>query len=943
MTLPATVDIPEAIPRAGLRGREGLREPRRIVNRRRLSAELDALARAGGLERAAIVEVLKATLAQGREEIRKRLEQERSGADCAAATAFLVDQLVRVLFDLAETHLFPAANPTEGERLALVAIGGYGRGELAPFSDIDLLFLLPYKRTPRAEQIVESMLYVLWDLGFKVGHAVRSVEDCLRQSRADMTIRTSLLEARYIWGDQKLHMELKRRFQKEIVAGSAQDFVEAKLGESGKRHLRLGDSRYVVEPNIKDGKGGLRDLHTLFWIAKYTYRVEGVEELVLKGVVTEAEARTFAKAHEFLWTLRFHLHLVAGRAEERLTFDLQSEIGRRMGYRDHAGARGVERFMKHYYLVAKDVGDLTRILCAAIESQSRRRPLFRVPLFSPKPRALEGFVLDGDRLAVAADDAFAKAPVDLIRLFHVAQIHDLDIHPRTLQLVTRHLAKIDTRLRAHPEANRLFLEILAAPKDSERILRRMNEVGVFGRFVPDFGRIVAQMQYDMYHVYTVDEHTLFALGIMHRIEDGKLTADHPLSSSVIHKVQSRRALYVALLLHDIAKGRGGDHSQLGAEVARKLGPRLGLSAEETETVAWLVLHHLAMSNTAFKRDINDPKTIADFATFVQSPERLRLLLVLTVADIRGVGPNIWNNWKAALLRELYWRTEESLLGLSPEAGRGERVRAAQAKLRDALPDWPEADFAEFIDKGYPDYWLALDTETQARHARLVHRAEAEGAPLAIDTRVDVARSVTEITIYTADHPGLFSRIAGAIAVSGANIVDARIFTLANGMALDAFGIQDADGQAVDRPDKLAKLAVLVEQSLNGKLKTLEELARRARPTERTRALAVPPRALIDNKASATHTLIEVNGRDRPGLLFQLTRALTQLNLQISTAKISTYGERVVDVFYVKDVFGMKVEHERRLTDIRTRLLEVLEDAAAVEPKRRTVTAKGQAA
>jgi len=941
MALPAVADTSEPIPRSGLRGREGLVEPRRIVNRRKLAAEFDALADDGKLDRPAIVEVLKQALAEGRAEVAKRLEAEKSGPACAAATAYLMDQVIRVLFDVAETTLFPVANPTEGERLALVAIGGYGRGELAPFSDIDLLFLLPYKRTPRAEQIVESILYVLWDLGLKVGHAVRSVEECIRQAKADMTIRTSLMEARYIWGEQKLHQDLRRRFQKEIVTGTAQEFVEAKLDEMQKRHQKLGDSRYVVEPNIKDGKGGLRDLHTLFWIAKYVYRVDGVEELVLKGVITEAEARTFAKAHHFLWTLRFHLHLVAKRPEERLIFDVQREIGGRMGYRDHAGTRGVERFMKHYYLVAKDVGDLTRILCAAIESQNQRPPRFRLPTFSLRRRNLDGFVLEGERLAVTSDDVFAKEPVALLRLFHVAQTHDLDIHPRTLQLATRHLDRIDSKLRANPEANRLFLETLAAPRDSERILRRMNEVGVFGRFVPDFGRVVAQMQFDMYHVYTVDEHTLFALGILHRIEDGKLTQDHPLSAEVIHKVQSRRALYVALLLHDIAKGRGGDHSELGAEIARKFGPRVGLSPEETESVAWLVLHHLAMSNTAFKRDINDPKTISDFAALVQSPERLRLLLCLTVADIRAVGPNIWNNWKAALLRELYWRTEEVLTGASPGAGKADRVRAAQAALRDELKDWTDEAFAQHIEKGYPDYWLGLDTQAHARHARLVNRAEKEGAPLAVDTQVDPKRSVTEITIYTADHPGLFSRIAGAIAVSGANIVDARIYTLANGMALDTFGIQDGEGKAVERPDRLARLAVLIEQSLNGKLKTLEELARRTRPT-RTRALALPPRVLIDNKASATHTLIEINGRDRPGLLFQVTRALTQLNLQISTAKISTYGERVVDVFYVKDVFGLKVEQEHRLVDIRARLIEALAETPA-EPKRRATSAKGQAA
>ncbi|MBI1779386.1 MAG: [protein-PII] uridylyltransferase [Proteobacteria bacterium] len=932
----------DAVPRRGQRSE--VADPRRIVNRRQLGRDLAALAGEGERSPAelkkAVLERLKQALGEGRAELQRRfLEAHEPGPEVARAAAFFFDQLIRVVFDFADQELFPTPNPTDGERIAIVAVGGYGRGELAPFSDIDLLFLLPYKQTPRSEQVIESMLYTLWDLGLKVGHATRSIEECLRQARADMTIRTALLESRYIWGDQPLYLELKRRFQKEIVASTAPAFVEAKLAEAERRHQRFGDSRYVVEPNIKEGKGGLRDLHTLFWIAKYVYRVDSVGALVDHGVLTESEARTFAKAENLLWTLRTHLHILVGRAEERLTFDVQAELSQRMGYRDHAGTRGVERFMKHYYLVAKDVGDLTRILATAIESANRKRPRFRLARLAFKRRAIDGFPLDGERLSVASDDAFEKNPVDLIRLFHVAQANGLELHPKALQLVTRNLALIDAKLRANREANRLFLEILAATGNSERILRRMNESGVFGRFVPDFGRVVAQMQYDMYHVYTTDEHTLFALGILHRIELGELQEAHPVSSTVIHKVQSRRALYVALLLHDIAKGRGGDHSHLGAGIARSLGPRLGLSAEETETAAWLVQYHLLMSNTAFKRDINDAKTIEDFAAAVQSPERLRLLLVLTVADIRAVGPNVWNNWKAALLRELYWRTEELLTGAISEAARAQRVQAAQDKLRALVADWPEEDFQAHLARGYPGYWLSLDPETHARHGRLVREAERDGAPLAIDTRVDPSRAITEITIYTADHPGLFARIAGAIAVAGANIVDAKIFTLATGMALDSFGIQDLAGEAFARPDRLARLAVLIEQSLAGRLKLDQELAKRGLTLYRTRGLALPPRVFIDNKASAAHTLVEVNGRDRPGLLYELTRALTGLSLQISSAKIATYGERVVDVFYVKDIFGLKIEHEGRLAQIRERLIQVLE----VPPAKATPAPKEPAA
>ena len=901
---------------------------REILDRLALFERLAALAEEGEPDRRKVVETIKEALQAGRLTLRERFESGgSSGAETVRGLSFLMDQLVRALYDFVTTKVYPLANPTAGEHMAVVAVGGYGRGELAPFSDIDLLFLLPYKPTPYTEQVVEYLLYTLWDLGLKVGHSTRTVEECIRQAKGDLTIRTALLEARYLWGDQRLHADLRQRYESAILKGSAAEFVEAKLAERDERHNRLGDSRYQVEPNIKEGKGGLRDLHTLFWIAKFIYRIDDVEKLVELGVLSAKESRRFQRAQNFLWTVRCHLHWIAGRAEDRLTFDRQSEIGRRMGYTDHAGTRGVERFMKHYFLIAKDVGDLTRIFCAQLEAEQQRRP-FLLRRWAFFRRQIGAFVMDRGRLDVASETAFAEDPVNLIRLFQVADEHEVDIHPHALRLVTQSLKLIDQKLRADPEANRLFMEILTSRKSPAISLRRMNEAGVFGRFVPDFGRVVAQMQYDMYHHYTVDEHTIFAIGILHDVETGALEEELPLASSIIHTIDSRRALYVAVLLHDIAKGRGGDHSVLGAEVAQKLGPRLGLTEEETETVAWLVRWHLLMSNTAFKRDIDDPQTIRDFAEKVQSPERLKLLLILTAADIRAVGPKVWNGWKASLLREVYHRTVEVMSGgLAAEEGAA-RVAAAQQAVRALLPDFSDADFAELIARGYPSYWVSFEAETLARHARLMREAEQRKQPLWVETRVDPKISVTEVTLYTADHPGLFSRMAGALALAGANIVDAKILTMANGMALDTFWVQDAEGGAFDRPEKLAKLAVLFEHVLTGERKPQAELAAPKPYSARTRAFSVPPRVLIDNRASATHTVIEVNGRDRPGLLFEVTRALTQLNLQIFSAKISTYGEKVVDVFYVKDLFGHKIEHEKKLADIRQRLIEVLAEPGA---------------
>lgn len=912
--------------------------PREIPNRRaiiskaKLMEELDALVErhgTGDALRPHVLACLRAALNHGRAEVRARFEDGGSGEECVRQNCYLADRLIRTLAAFTLTHIFPSANPTVGEQFDIAATGGYGRGELAPFSDIDLLFLLPYKRTPRVEQVVEYMLYILWDLGLKVGHAVRSVDECIRQSKADFTIRTAVLEARYLWGPRKLFQDLKKRFDKEVVAGTGVEFVEAKLAERDARHQKLGDSRYVLEPNLKDGKGGMRDLQTLFWIAKYLYRVDDVDELVGRHVLLPEEAQRFAKAQNFLWTARCHLHYLTGRMEDRLTFDVQSEIGARMGYTDHAGTKGVERFMKHYFLVAKDVGDLTRIFCAALEAESRRPPKFNILRLTALTRRkdIDGFVLDGERLNVRDAKQFREHPMDMIRLFHVAQQNDLDIHPNALRSITRSLSALGTKVRNDPEANRLFLEMLTGSKDPEITLRRMNEAGVLARFLPDFGRVVAQMQYDMYHVYTVDEHTLFAIGILHKIETGELKDELPLSSEVIHKVVSRRALYVAVLLHDIAKGRGGDHSVLGARVAEMLCPRLGLSAEETETVAWLVRWHLAMSQVAFKRDLEDDKTVRDFVTLVQSPERLRLLLVLTVADIRAVGPQRWNNWKATLLRELYNRSEELMSGGLSAAGRERRIQAAQSALREELADFEQADFDHHLTLGYPAYWLSFDTETLGRHARLVRSADREQRPLTVETRVDRGRAITEVTIHTTDHHGLFSRLAGALAACGADIVDAKIFTMTNGMALDVFSVQDAaTGGAFEGGDKLAKLSVTIEKVLGGQLKPLQELAnRRTTLTSRTRVFHVPPRVLIDNAASTTHTVIEVNGRDRPGLLYDVTRALSNLSLQISSAKIATYGEKAIDVFYVKDVFGLKVTHESKLAQIRERLLHALAD------------------
>ncbi len=925
-----------------------LKRRRAIINRQALLAGLEHLAEdAVGPEEArqSWLPLLKKAHTDGRAEVERRFLDDQDGALAVLGNCFLMDQILRCVYDTTAGLLYPAANPTDAEKMTIVAVGGYGRGELAPQSDIDLLFLHDYKLSGRVEQIVETVLYTLWDMGLKVGQSTRSVDECIRQARADWTICTALLECRFVWGDKRLFNDLRTKFDKNLMASKGPEFLDAKLAERDQRHDRMGDSRYVMEPNIKDGKGGLRDLHALYWTAKFLYRVEEISELVSEGALTRAEVDRFAKAQSFLWTVRCHLHYLTSRPEERLTFDTQPALAQRMGYTDHAGASGVERFMKHYFLIAKDVGDLTRIFIAAFELDKKRRRRFRLPgnLFR---KDLDGFPIDSGRLAAESDAQFSETPSDMLRIFKASVNEGIDLHPAALAQITRTPKKGDRALRNDPAANRLFLDILTATNNPEATLRHMNECGLFGRFVPDFGRVVAQMQYDMYHVYTTDEHTIRAIGILHRIEKGLLKDEHPVSSAVIQQVQSREVLYVSVLLHDIAKGRGGDHSELGAKVALKLCPRLGLSDAETKTVSWLVLQHLLMSQTATKRDLDDPKTIADFVDIVQSPERLRLLLCLTVADIKAVGPNVWNNWKATLLRELFWRAEAAMSGSSALGEWRKRAEHGRQRLESDLGEegWTQAEIESHLDRCPPRYILSNEPAALVTQAKLVREAELRHDSLTLKHRVDPAKSVTEVTIYCPDHPGLIARLSGALALAGASIVDAKIATLSNGSALDTFLIQDADGGPFDRPDRLARLATRVDQALRGELDVVNELETRHREkrSKRTRGFKVSPRVMIDNKASNTHSVIEVNGRDRAGLLSTLTYALTELGLQVSTAKISTYGEEVVDVFYVKDIFGMKIDHPGKVKQIKTRLMSILEPPTESPPtKASTKPAKRQ--
>ncbi len=899
---------------------ESLPNRRAIIDRRAIADELAALegSDTAGLRRLATTR-LKLALDDGRAEIARRLlDQPSRGLESAGAGAYLIDQLLRLLWDFTLARLYRNTNPTAAERMTLLAVGGYGRGEMAPFSDVDIAFLTPWKQTGWSEQVIETMLYALWDMGLKVGHSSRSLDEMVRQAKGDVTIRTALLEGRYVWGDAALYDEASARFKAEVQADTARVFVAEKMAERDARHLRMGDSRYVVEPNVKEGKGGLRDLHTLFWIGKYVHNVGRAAELVGTGLLTAAEYRQFHRADEFLWAVRCHLHTLAGRAEDRLTFDFQREIAERMRFADRPGKPRVERFMQYYFLQAKRVGDLTGVFLSHLdEAFATRGRRFGLPtIMRRRPRKLSGFVIDRGRLALPNDSVFAEDPVRLIEIFALADAHGLEIHPLAMRTAARD-ARLAVEIRNDARANALFLDVLTG-RDPETVLRWMNEAGIFGRFVPDFGRVVAQMQFDMYHHYTVDEHTIRAIGLLSRIERGELQDDHPLATGIFDQIVSRRALYVAVLLHDIAKGRGGDHSILGAEVAERLCPRFGLTPAETETVAWLVRYHLLMSATAFKRDLSDFKTILDFCEMVQSPQRLMMLLALTVVDIRAVGPGVWNGWKRQLLSTLFDSAEEVLRLGHKQKGRSERIATKQADLATAL-GLSDTARAKLVKRLPDSYWIAEAPDVLEANVRMITRAGDTN--LSIDATPDPAQGATLVTVYAADHPGLFYRIAGAIHAAGGNIIDARIHTTRDGMALDNFLVQDPLGRPFDEPAQLERIRTAIADALANRMRLGDRLKAKAPARPRTDAFSIQANVLIDNAASNRFTVIEVNARDRPALLHHLANALFQSKITIRSAHVATYGERAVDTFYVTDLIGDKLTSGSRLKAIEKRLLE----------------------
>ena len=875
-----------------------------------------------------LLPILKKFIDEHSENIKNIYMENKDGVGSGELRSKMIDAVILSAFDAINNYAFPIANPTTSDKLAVITVGGYGRGNLSPGSDIDLLVLTPYKMTPRIEQIVETLLYLLWDLKLKVGYAVRSLEETIVKARADNTICTTLLDARFISGNQDLWIKFNALFQSEILNKEKNNFFYTKLKERDSRHKKMGDSRYLLEPNIKECKGGLRDLNTIRWIISFMYQVNNSAGYIESGIMTKKEALFYDKAEKYFMNLRAIMHYYGTNDSDRLTFDLQLLIAEKLGYTKHAGSIPIERLMKHYYLFAKEVGYLTKSVLENIENKNFNKPnsLLKNLVFKFQKNKNGIFEFYNNKIHLAKGIKNID-PIDIFKAYDFSAEFNLNLSNELTNLIKLNIRKIDD-IRNDKKANYYFINILTNLLNSDKVLRNMNETGVLGRFIPDFQKVVARVQHDMYHTYTVDEHTINAISILRKIDNGEYESKYGLASKVIKQIVSKKVLYIALFLHDIAKGRGGDHSILGGQVAKNLCPKFGLLSDEVETVIWLVENHLLLSTIAFKRDLQDPKTIIDLKNKIQSAELLRLLYLLTVADITAVGPEIWNSWKDNLLKVVYDETLMEINGGGDQKSRTIREEKSRNKLRDSLIQWKEQEFIDYTNRFYSYYWTNISPDVHVRHASLILDADKENLKLKIFAEPLKDQGVTEVSIYTQDHLGLFARTCAALALAGTSVQDARIVTTKDGMTVNTFLVRSADASSIiEKKNRLKVLIETIRKTISEERnpKVLMKEFKSIQIPSRRDSFIIEPRVLIDNLSSRSHTVIEINSKDKIGLLHTLASEFFSIGLHISTARISTYGVRAVDVFYVKNLTGGKIIEENKINLIKDKLMHAIHE------------------
>ncbi len=873
--------------------------------------------------------VARAYLEVMREELSERHFAGASGSEIVQGCTLAMDDLMRALYRYADAE-HSRRIPKLNQRISIVARGGYGRGELNPQSDIDLLFLHDYKRGTYAEIVTEYILHALWDAGLIVGHSVRNAPECVRMANEDLKEKTAILDARFLTGDQKLYGELDKLLIAEVLNRNQDKFFKAKLEESRERHAKYGDSIYLLEPQIKDGEGGLRDLHTALWLAKVKYKVHSLEELVQKAVITDTELAEVLEARDFLWRVRNSLHFLTKRHFDHLTFELQERIEPLLGLHPQEGQTAGSGLMRAYYQHASTIHRFAEGLIARVtESDGTGRFFRRAPIRKIRP----GVLIQQNLLSIAEPGFFARDPLELIGIYADCQAQQVGLSGSAYQLVRDNLGLIDEKMRHDPRTGTALMRILAGRSRVAETLEAMHLSGVLGAIIPEFGTLYARVLHDLYHIYTVDRHSLVAVRELERLRAGEFKDSTPLLTEVARELNSLPLVFLALLLHDIGKGHGHDHHERGATLAADVSRRLGLDPEEIDLVVFLVRNHLAMSQVAQKGDLEDQATVAEFARQAGSIDRLKALYLLTYADMRAVAPNVYNNWRDMLLSDLYMRALKVLEQGDREAvdpvRRLATVKAAVRELLTAVATGAngarasevEAFMAEMPER----YFFTVPEGDIPLHFEMM-RALGE-RPMVCRHRHFPELEFSEFTVVTRDQPGLFSMIAGALTANNLNILSARIITRANGIAMDVFRVAHVQGAGLMAMEEERWLRVErdLERVISG-AQDIAELVASAHQVQnagRKFIRRVGTEVTIDNRSSEQFSVIDVFTQDRVGLLFAITHTLFKMGLLIHFARISTNADQALDVFYVSDRDGNKITDLERMRELRAALLEKL--------------------
>ena len=858
-----------------------------------------------------------------RDAIRERHNQGESGEWVVKNLTSMTDTLIRKLFTCIMSDLEDARG--SGEPLALVAIGGYGREELNPYSDIDLMFLYKGKDQRRIEDLAQKLLYFLWDMRLDVGYSVRTTQDCVEMAQGDSTVRTAMLDSRFLIGSEPLFGEFRKVLTTQIMARGSDAFIAEKAAELKRRREKYGSTVYLLEPNIKESEGGLRDLHTALWVAKTKYKITDLRELIIKGVLTEEELAVINASFSYLWRIRNELHFQAGRKIDQLTFDMTPKLAAFFGYRDSGKVQAVEEFMRDYYLHATKVEHISSLLISKC-SWRDEKAMKILGYFIRRPVGEGFYVLKGE-LVIPDESVVEKDPARLMKIFEYAQKQGVDLNIKVKALVRRSLHLVNDRFRRNRDVNASFFAILRSDKGVAETLRLMHHLEFLNHFIPEFGRIYCKVQNDLYHIYTIDTHSLFCVEEITRLWRGDYAGEMPVLTQIANEVNKRELLLMAVLLHDIGKGEGGRHAERGADLMPTIARRMGLSKEDSERLEFLVRSHLLFAHIAQRRDLHDEKMIIQFARQMGKSEHLKMLYLLTYADIKGVGPEVWTEWKALLLQELYDKAFQVLErgDFSLEAS-SERVRKVKREVVALLEhDCPVAQVKEGLRALTTRHLLANTPEVIAGHVKILISLGDDPMVARVDHETD--KGYSTFTICTLDVPGLFSMITGVMAANGMNILGAQIHTSKNGKALDILQVNSPQGFAIVDENRWKRLEEDLRQVLEGKIRVSTLVEKRQRPTllaEKAKP-RFPTRLEFDNEVSADYTVIDIYTHDKVGLLYRITSTLTRLGLYIGVSKISTKVDQVADVFYVKDIFGQKVTNADKLEEIKAKLLAAIDE------------------